>query len=79
MTHALHTISEICACILGYRWGRNDSIRRLVDWAGEAVAPGWRTWRFWPAAPIVLAVIAWLWIAHPRRTLANHRANNSEA
>jgi hypothetical protein len=74
----MHMIDEACALYAGYHWGRHNSIRRLVDWAGEAVAPGWRTWRFWPAAPIVTLALAYLWIAHPRRTLANHRAYNDD-
>jgi hypothetical protein len=69
-----HGLDIICAVFVGYQWGRNDRGARLLNWAEDAITPGWRTWRFWPAAPIVIAVIAWLWIAHPRRTLANRRS-----
>lgn len=69
-----HTLDVICAAIAGYQWARYGRGERLMSWAEDAITPGWRTWRFWPAAPIVLAIIAWAWIAHPRRTLDNHRA-----
>ncbi|MFI1371313.1 hypothetical protein ACH4UY_04785 [Streptomyces longwoodensis] len=46
----------------------------LIDWAEDWTAPGWRTWRFWAAAPFVVLALAWVWTVHPRRTLANFRA-----
>jgi hypothetical protein len=46
----------------------------IVSWAEDWTAPGWRTWRFWPAAPVAVACLALVWITHPRRTLANVRA-----
>lgn len=58
----------------GYLLGRYRPAPRLLSWAEDATSPGWRTWKFWPAAPIVLTALAWVWTVHPRRTLANVRA-----
>jgi hypothetical protein len=46
----------------------------IVDWAEDWTAPGWKHWRFWPAAPVAIACLAAVWIVHPRRTLANVRS-----
>lgn len=63
-----------CALSVGaYILGRLRLGTRLLNWAEDAVAPGWKSWRFWPAAPIILAALAWVWAVHPRRTLANRR------
>ncbi|MFJ8727689.1 hypothetical protein [Streptomyces sp. NPDC093269] len=58
----------------GYAIGRYNPGPRLLSWAEDATSPGWRTWKFWPAAPVVLVALAWVWTVHPRRTLANVRA-----
>lgn len=70
----IHALAILCAYYVGYQWGRNNRLERLMGWAEAATEPGWRTWRFWPAAPIVLTAIAYLWVVHPRRSLANVRA-----
>lgn len=58
----------------GYALGAREAVPRLLSWAEDATTPGWRTWKFWPAAPIILIALAWMWTVHPRRTLANVRA-----
>lgn len=58
----------------GYALGAQEAGPRLLSWAEDAVTPGWRTWKFWPAAPIILVALAWIWTVHPRRSLANVRA-----
>ncbi|MPY47094.1 hypothetical protein [Streptomyces acidicola] len=63
---------------VGYALGRARLGPRLLNWAEDATTPGWRTWKFWPAAPIVLAALAWMWTVHPRRTLANVRSWREE-
>jgi hypothetical protein len=62
------------AAAFGYLLGRLRPGPRLLSWAEDAAAPGWRTWKFWPAAPIILASLAFMWTVHPRRTLANVRS-----
>jgi len=57
----------------GFFLGR-ARLDRIVDWAEDWTTPGWRTWRFWPAAPVAVACLALVWIVHPRRTLANVRS-----
>lgn len=64
----------LAALAAGYTVGRLRPDPRLLSWAEDAAGPGWRTWKFWPAAPILLAALAWIWIVHPRRTLANVRS-----
>ena len=71
MTPALIAVSALA---VGYILGRAPLGQRLLSWAEDATAPGWRTWKFWPAAPVVIAAVAWLWIVHPRRSLANVRS-----
>jgi hypothetical protein len=71
MMTALLTLT---AAVIGYAAGRRNAGDRLLNWAEDAASPGWRTWRFWPAAPIILATLAWMWTVHPRRTLANVRS-----
>ena len=44
----------------GYMLGRLQPGARLLSWAEDAASPGWRTWKFWPAAPIVLVALAWM-------------------
>jgi len=58
----------------GYALGSREAGPRLLSWAEDAATPGWRTWRFWPAAPIIILALAWMWTVHPRRTLANVRS-----
>jgi hypothetical protein len=67
-------IALILAVAVGYTLGRARLGPRLLNWAEDATGPGWRTWKFWPAAPIVLAALAWIWTVHPRRSLANVRS-----
>ncbi|MFF1358798.1 hypothetical protein [Streptomyces sp. NPDC058297] len=62
------------ALLAGYALGRYQPGPRLLSWAETATAPGWRTWKFWPAAPIIVAALAWIFAMHPRRTLANMRS-----
>lgn len=59
---------------VGYALGAREAGPRLLSWAEDATTPGWRTWKFWPAAPIVIIALAWVWTVHPRRTLANVRS-----
>lgn len=63
----------VAALAVGFALGR-VRLDRIVDWAEDWTTPGWRTWRFWPAAPVVLAAVALVWVVHPRRTLANVRS-----
>ena len=67
-------LAAAVALAVGYVLGRARLGIRIVNWAEDAATPGWRTWRFWPAAPVVLAAIACVWIVHPRRSLANVRS-----
>ncbi|MEZ7005002.1 hypothetical protein [Streptomyces sp. AD55] len=46
----------------------------ILSWAEDAVAPGWRTGKFWLGAPVVLVAVAAVWVLRPRRTLANTRS-----
>lgn len=71
LTHALTGLAILGA---GYLLGRLRPGPGLLNWAEDAVTPGWRAWKFWPAAPIILIALAWVWTVHPRRTLANVRA-----
>ena len=64
--------------VAGYAIGRARLGPRLLSWVEDATSPGWRTWKFWPAAPIALAALAWVWAVHPRRTLANVRSWRQE-
>jgi hypothetical protein len=57
----------------GFALGR-ARLDPLVSWAEDWTSPGWRTWRFWPALPVAVAVLALVWIVHPRHTLANVRS-----
>lgn len=57
----------------GFALGR-ARLDSLVNWAEDWTSPGWRTWRFWLALPIAVTVLALVWIARPRRTLANVRS-----
>lgn len=57
----------------GFALGR-ARLDSLVNWAEDWTSPGWRTWRFWPALPIAVTVLALVWITRPRRTLANVRS-----
>lgn len=59
---------------VGYALGAREAGPRLLSWAEDAATPGWKTWKFWPAVPIILVALAWIWTVHPRRTLANVRA-----
>lgn len=58
---------------VGYLLGR-ARLDPLVDWAEDWTAPGWRTWRFWPALPVAVVVLALAWVVRPRRTLDNVRS-----
>lgn len=60
--------------VVGYLAGRWRLGAWLMDWTEDAITPGWRSWQFWPAAPIAVAILAGVWIAHPRRTLDRVRA-----
>jgi hypothetical protein len=64
----------VTALTVGYLVGRARPGPRLLGWAEDAAAPGWRTPRFWAAAPVILLALAWVWMVHPRRTLANRRS-----
>ena len=63
----------LAALAVGYLLGR-IRLGGIVDWAEDWTTPGWRTWRFWPAAPVAVVCLALVWIVHPRRTLANVRS-----
>jgi uncharacterized BrkB/YihY/UPF0761 family membrane protein len=63
----------VAALAVGFALGR-VRLAPILDWAEDWTAPGWRTWRFWPAAPVAVLALAWVWTVHPRRTLANVRA-----
>lgn len=67
-------IAVTAALVLGYLVGRTRPGPRLLSWAEEATAPGWRTPRFWLGAPVAVAALAWVWLVHPRRTLSNVRS-----
>lgn len=60
----------------GYMAGRLRPGVRLIDWADDQITerPA-RSPRYWLAVPIALVAVAALWTLHPRRTLANYRAN----
>lgn len=70
-------LATMLGLVAGFALGR-ARLHRIVDWAEDWTAPGWRHWRFWPAAPVGLAALAVVWIVHPRRTLANVRAYRAE-
>lgn len=57
----------------GFTLGRVRS-DRIINWAEDWTAPGWKHWRFWPAAPVAVACLTLIWVLHPRRTLANVRS-----
>jgi hypothetical protein len=61
------------ALAVGFALGR-ARLDTVINWAEDWTTPGWRTWRFWPAAPITVACLALVWILRPRRTLANVRS-----
>lgn len=63
---------------IGYAVGRARPGPRLLNWAEDAVVPGWRHPMFWPAVPVVLLALAWAWTVHPRRTLENVRSWRAE-
>lgn len=63
----------LAALAVGFALGR-ARLDSVVDWAEDWTAPGWKHWRFWPAAPVAVACVALLWIVRPRRTLANVRS-----
>lgn len=67
-------LAVAAALAVGYLAGRTRPGPRLLSWAEDAATPGWRTWKFWPAAPIILTAVAFMWTVHPRRTLANVRS-----
>jgi uncharacterized BrkB/YihY/UPF0761 family membrane protein len=71
---ALEITAALVLLAAGYALGRLNTGPRLLAWAEDATAPGWRTWRFWLAAPVVILALAWIWTVHPRRTLANVRS-----
>jgi hypothetical protein len=60
----------------GFALGR-ARLDPLVSWAEDWTAPGWRTWRFWPALPVAVAALALVWVVHPRRTLVNVRSRRA--
>lgn len=62
----------------GYAIGRHQLGDHLLAWAEDATKPGWRTWKFWPGAPIVIVALVWMWVVHPQRTLANVRSWRAE-
>ncbi|MFD9004432.1 hypothetical protein ACFV0T_26325 [Streptomyces sp. NPDC059582] len=66
-------LAALLGLAAGFALGRTR-LDSLVSWAEAWTAPGPRGWRFWPAFPVILAALAWLWIRHPRRTLANVRS-----
>jgi uncharacterized BrkB/YihY/UPF0761 family membrane protein len=68
------TAAGLALLAVGYSLGARQAGPRLLSWAEDATTPGWRTWRFWLGAPVVILALAWMWIVHPRRTLANVRA-----
>ncbi|MFI5814920.1 hypothetical protein ACIA7S_28675 [Streptomyces sp. NPDC051643] len=49
-----------------------------MNWADTAITGGPRTLQFWPAAPVILIAVAYLWVVHPRRSLANVRSWKAE-
>jgi len=59
---------------VGYALGAREAGPRLLSWAEDVTTPGWRTWKFWLGAPVVILAFAWMWTVHPRRTLANVRS-----
>jgi hypothetical protein len=60
----------------GYLTGRARPVAWLVDWADDQLTQRpIRSPRFWIAVPIALLAVGALWATHPRRTLANYRAN----
>ena len=63
---------------IGYTIGRTRPGPRLLSWAEDATAPGWRHPMFWIAAPVVLVALAWMWTVHPRRTMENVRSWRTE-
>jgi heme exporter protein D len=69
-------VAFVLCWLAGYLTGRLRLEDRLVDWADDQLVtrPG-RSPRFWLAVPIALVAVAALWTVHPRRTLANYRAN----
>lgn len=62
------------ALAAGYVLGRARFGPRLISWAEDATSPGWRTFKFWLGAPVVVAALAWVWTVHPRRSMANVRS-----
>lgn len=65
------------ALAVGFLLGRART-DRILGWAEDWTASGWRTPRFWLAAPVVVVALAWVWAVHPRRSLANHRSWHDE-
>jgi hypothetical protein len=66
-------LAALLGLAAGFTLGR-ARLDPLVGWAEDWTAPGWRTWRFWPALPVAVACMAVLWLTRPRRTLANVRS-----
>ncbi|MFJ2000291.1 hypothetical protein [Streptomyces chartreusis] len=64
---------SIAALAVGFALGR-ARLDDVISWAEEWTAPGWRTWRCWPALPVAVACLVLVWVVHPRRTLANVRS-----
>jgi hypothetical protein len=64
----------LCMLAVGYVLGSREAGPRLLSWAEDATTPGWRTWKFWLGAPVIILALAWMWTVHPRRTLANVRS-----
>ncbi|GAA3590782.1 hypothetical protein [Streptomyces osmaniensis] len=67
-------VTTAVALPAGYLLRDQNAFPRLLSWAEDATSPGWRTWKFWPAAPVIIVALAWMWTVHPRRTLANVRS-----
>ncbi|MGW5691523.1 hypothetical protein ACWEWX_11330 [Streptomyces asiaticus] len=79
ITNLATAAAALALLTAGYALGRLRPGERLPSWAEDAAKPGWCTWKFWPAVPIILIALAWVWALHPRRTLANVRSWREDA
>ena len=71
-------VAAAVALAVGYAAGRCHPGERLLSWAEDQAAKGWRSPGCWIAQPIFAAALAYKFAIGPRRFIANVRSWREE-